>query len=279
MKGWVYVISNQAMPNLIKVGHSMKDPEIRADELDHTGSPHPYNVEYEMLIDNPYEIEKRVHKLLLDKREGKEWFRCSSEVAVATIKQVAGDDILLENFKKVQREKAEEIQRQQELEKEKQEIERKQKVLREAREREIRQRIIVEENQIKDRYNRILKYYLDPESFITHLSISVVIVLIILTFWNPHLESGEGILVLFVSTIILALLLKKFWEWRKRKSKKYKELLQQHDIDLENVGFQMMQCPKCQTMVKFSRIEEYASPPGRLWKCPKCDWILTPAKE
>jgi hypothetical protein len=50
MKGWVYVISNKAMEGLIKVGHSTKDPELRAQELDHTGSPHPYIVEYEMLI-------------------------------------------------------------------------------------------------------------------------------------------------------------------------------------------------------------------------------------
>ena len=42
MKGWVYVISNQAMPDLVKVGFSTKDPTLRASELNHTGSPHPY---------------------------------------------------------------------------------------------------------------------------------------------------------------------------------------------------------------------------------------------
>jgi hypothetical protein len=40
MRGWIYVISNNSMPGLVKVGYSMKDPEERAKELDHTGTPH-----------------------------------------------------------------------------------------------------------------------------------------------------------------------------------------------------------------------------------------------
>jgi hypothetical protein len=47
MKGWVYVITNLAMPGLVKVGYSRKDPELRAAELNSTGTPHPFVVEYE----------------------------------------------------------------------------------------------------------------------------------------------------------------------------------------------------------------------------------------
>ncbi|HPA47526.1 MAG TPA: GIY-YIG nuclease family protein [bacterium] len=47
MKGWVYIIANKAMPGLVKVGYSMKDPELRAAELNNTGSPHPYVLETE----------------------------------------------------------------------------------------------------------------------------------------------------------------------------------------------------------------------------------------
>ncbi len=64
MKGWVYVISNRAMSGLVKVGYSMKDPRIRAEELDHTGSPHPYEVEYEVHVDNPKEVESKTHSQL-----------------------------------------------------------------------------------------------------------------------------------------------------------------------------------------------------------------------
>jgi len=79
MKGWVYVITNRAMPGLVKVGFSTKYPDMRAKELDHTGSPHPYQVEYEMLIEEPFHIEQKTHKRLSSKREGKEWFKCSIE--------------------------------------------------------------------------------------------------------------------------------------------------------------------------------------------------------
>lgn len=109
MKGWVYVISNRAMPELVKVGFSTKDPELRASELNHTGSPHPYLVEYELLIEAPYDVEQRVHRALRHKREAKEWFRCSPEEAVAEIKNVAGSAGLHETYKRAQRAKAEAI--------------------------------------------------------------------------------------------------------------------------------------------------------------------------
>jgi hypothetical protein len=100
MKGWVYVITNKAMPGLAKIGYSSKDPQLRAKEFDGTGSPHPYVVEYELLVHDPRDIEQRVHKTLGNCREGKEWFRCSIFCAVEAIRTVAGDAKLLEgNFR------------------------------------------------------------------------------------------------------------------------------------------------------------------------------------
>jgi hypothetical protein len=88
MKGWVYVISNQAMPGLMNIGHSTKDPMLRAQELN-TGNPHPYVVEYEMLIESPISVEQLAHRLLTEIRERREWFRCSCEEAIAAIQQAA----------------------------------------------------------------------------------------------------------------------------------------------------------------------------------------------
>ena len=85
MKGWVYVITNKAMPGLVKVGYSTKDPELRARELDGTHLPHPNQVTYEILIDNPQQIEQQTHRALSRYKErnrlpgyntGQEWFRC-----------------------------------------------------------------------------------------------------------------------------------------------------------------------------------------------------------
>lgn len=106
VKGWVYVISNKAMPGLVKVGYSMKDPELRARELNHTGAPHPYAVDYEVLVDEPYSIEQGTHRDLSAKREGREWFRCTAEEAIAAITHVTKGKRHIETFKRAKREEA-----------------------------------------------------------------------------------------------------------------------------------------------------------------------------
>src|SRR6185503_21377586 len=98
MRGWVYIISNAAMPGLVKVGFSMRDPLERAQELNHTGTPHSHEVDYDVLVEGPDEAERLVHAALAEHREGKEWFRCSLEVAAAAIEHVIGDGKLAERW-------------------------------------------------------------------------------------------------------------------------------------------------------------------------------------
>ena len=99
IRGWVYVISNVSMPGLLKVGFSTKDPDLRARELSHTGSPQPYVVEYDALVTAPRESEQRIHKLLRDKRDGKEWFRCSLGEAITAIHAIAKTAPIAENYR------------------------------------------------------------------------------------------------------------------------------------------------------------------------------------
>jgi hypothetical protein len=82
MKGWVYVITNSAMPNIVKVGYTTRDPNTRALELNYTGLPHPYKVVFEIQVDRPRTIEKRAHFLLGNCNAGKEWFRCTELEAI-----------------------------------------------------------------------------------------------------------------------------------------------------------------------------------------------------
>lgn len=96
MKGWIYIVSNRAMPGILKIGYSTKDPKLRAEELNHTGSPHPYIVEYEMLIEEPYQIEQKIHRILSDNKEGKEWFRCSVNETILAIKEIAANSFIYE---------------------------------------------------------------------------------------------------------------------------------------------------------------------------------------
>jgi len=97
-KGWIYLITNPAMPGLVKVGYSMKDPTIRAKDLAGTGMPHAYVVAYEALVSDPYVVEQKVHSLLERHREGKEWFRCDIARAHQAILQVAASAIMFDTM-------------------------------------------------------------------------------------------------------------------------------------------------------------------------------------
>lgn len=97
-EGWVYVLTNEAMPGLVKVGYTMKDPAIRAEELYKdsktgavTGVPMPFVVVYKALVVNPYQVEQAVHKLLEKKRlnEEREFFSCESFEAIRHIRESA----------------------------------------------------------------------------------------------------------------------------------------------------------------------------------------------
>jgi len=96
IRGWVYVITNRALPGLVKIGYSTKDPSLRADELNHTGCPTPYVVEYDVLVIDPREFEQKIHASLHEVIEGKEWFRCSLSHAIHAVKSVVGENIIIE---------------------------------------------------------------------------------------------------------------------------------------------------------------------------------------
>lgn len=78
-------MSNKAMPGLLKVGYSTKDPVLRVEELSGTGHPHPFCVEYDALVWEPRVIEQAVHLRLSDFHEAKEFFRITIDTAVSAI--------------------------------------------------------------------------------------------------------------------------------------------------------------------------------------------------
>ena len=67
--GWIYVLSNPAIPDLVKVGFTEADPETRAKELDATGVPQPFVVEHGVLVGGAQALERRVHRYLDAVRE------------------------------------------------------------------------------------------------------------------------------------------------------------------------------------------------------------------
>lgn len=80
--GWVYVLSNAAMPGIYKVGMTTSTPEIRAREVSHgTGVPLPYVVELAYFSESPRSDEASIHEYLDDFRinSNREFFKCDLE--------------------------------------------------------------------------------------------------------------------------------------------------------------------------------------------------------
>lgn len=86
-KGYVYVLSNPAMPGYYKVGRSMDGGRARAKTIYQTGVPEPFVVEFEALFQDCVAAESEIHDRLQEHRENKsrEFFRCELEVVLKAV--------------------------------------------------------------------------------------------------------------------------------------------------------------------------------------------------
>lgn len=75
--GYVYVLSNEAYPNIYKIGSTYSLPEERAEELTGTGHLTPFKVVAKIQIKSAEYYERSIHKLLNDYRvkQGREFFK------------------------------------------------------------------------------------------------------------------------------------------------------------------------------------------------------------
>ena len=88
--GFVYVLANSAMPNMIKIGKTTRSTSERAEELSKaTGLPTPFIVVYEQLFEDCGEAEVFVHTYLGNKgyrvADNREFFNCPVSIAVKAI--------------------------------------------------------------------------------------------------------------------------------------------------------------------------------------------------
>ena len=97
--GRVYVLTNKAMPNLIKIGFTMNTVENRVNELSSaTGVPHAYEIEFQVECRDPEFIEKSVHKNLNNFRvnSNREFFEVSPILAAKEILSLIDEVIQVE---------------------------------------------------------------------------------------------------------------------------------------------------------------------------------------
>lgn len=90
MKGYVYILTNPAMPGIVKVGFTSRTVHGRAGELYQTGVPMPFVVEHYVCSPDCTALERQMHEALGLSRvdAGREFFRCSAEDAWGELKRL-----------------------------------------------------------------------------------------------------------------------------------------------------------------------------------------------
>jgi|GEM_PF-5686181 len=93
-------MSNPSFPELLKIGCTGKDPELRKAELHGTGVPTPFHIEYLAWTKDFDVLEKKVHKRLRSYRElkNREFFRVPITIAVQVIRELGNGSVVHEEF-------------------------------------------------------------------------------------------------------------------------------------------------------------------------------------
>ena len=91
MKGIVYILTNDAMPDYIKIGMTTNDVQQRMRELDNTSIPLPFRAHFAMEFSDYKQIESLLHTAFdhFRARKNREFFEMQPEQAVQMLSQLA----------------------------------------------------------------------------------------------------------------------------------------------------------------------------------------------
>jgi T5orf172 domain len=93
--GLVYVLSNPAMPRLVKIGCTAQDDVTpRLNQLYSTGVPFPFEVEFAARVPNPEEVEQALHQAFAPNRVNprREFFEIEPSQAIAILRLLHVED-------------------------------------------------------------------------------------------------------------------------------------------------------------------------------------------
>lgn len=101
--GYVYVLTNDAMPGLVKVGRTSRDVDMRASELWQTGVPEKFDVFWSCKTPDCVQLEAYAHGDLRKCRVSmsREFFRADPEHVVDRVRfwaAIQANDWVFENF-------------------------------------------------------------------------------------------------------------------------------------------------------------------------------------
>lgn len=95
MRGKIYVLTNDSMPDYIKIGFtSSEEVETRMKQLDTTGLPLPFRLHACIEIDNAQQLEKLAHDVFEAQRArpNREFFLMEAETAVKYFRAISLND-------------------------------------------------------------------------------------------------------------------------------------------------------------------------------------------
>tara|TARA_B100000963_G_scaffold306618_1_gene281353 strand:+ start:296 stop:889 length:594 start_codon:yes stop_codon:yes gene_type:complete len=91
----VYILINEAMPGIIKIGWTDKSVEERMKELDKTSTPVPFTCYFAKRVEDPTFVESKMHEAFDEFRirDNREFFRMSPDQAKAALEIATGTDV------------------------------------------------------------------------------------------------------------------------------------------------------------------------------------------
>jgi len=279
MSGFIYIMSNPSFSNgLLKIGKSTRNPSFRKDELDSTGVPEPFKIEYFVLVEDHDATELLIHKKLKDFRphNRREFFNCSVPQAILTIQEnavIIEPDTVYQSPEKIEKEKrkqAEEKIKQRRLEEEnkRQELkEREEEYKRRLRQQEIdRKQWEKKKGEFKDVAIYLVK--------IAALGGSWLALIYLCEIFGTKDTQWILLLLLVFYTIFVVYVFRRISNKEETKPKTSK--LDKHvrrRIEAEIVGKVIVRCPACHARLRILKGKQ-----GTV-KCPKCGKISRSRKE
>lgn len=99
MTGIVYILTNEAMPDYVKIGFTQGTVQERIRQLDRTGVPLPFEVYYAATVADAEKEERWIHSIFADRRArtNREFFKMNPEYAALALKRVEIEQVRIES--------------------------------------------------------------------------------------------------------------------------------------------------------------------------------------
>jgi len=109
-KGYIYIMTNEFMPNIIKIGKTI-DLQKRLNDLYKTSVPAPFQLEYAVEVEDCDKVEKLVHDAYDKDRINpkREFFKLEVENAISMLKLTGGKEVAINIYDKTVDEDGNEI--------------------------------------------------------------------------------------------------------------------------------------------------------------------------